>query len=222
LLLYGAYADGGPLRAPEVLGPVTSVLRADWELGSRLLAEALVPDADRELARSYARLRRESTSGETAASLLELWARTDLREILHEITAPTLVLHRREDPVVPIELARKLAVLIPGARFQALEGRCHQPWFGDPAAVLSAAGGFLNFTPPQRASREGGELSPQLTPREREVLALVAEGLDDASIAQHLVLSAHTVHRHMANIRTRLGQPSRAAAVALAARRGLI
>ena len=129
-----------------MLGPVTSVLRADWNLGSRLLAEAFVPDADRELARSYARLRRESTSGETAASLLELWARTDLREILHEITAPTLVLHRREDPVVPIGLAHKLAALIPGAQFQTLEGSCHQPWFGDPTDVLSAAGAFLNFT----------------------------------------------------------------------------
>jgi DNA-binding NarL/FixJ family response regulator len=37
-----------------------------------------------------------------------------------------------------------------------------------------------------------------------------------------LVLSAHTVHRHVANIRTRLGQPSRAAAAAVAAKHGLI
>jgi DNA-binding NarL/FixJ family response regulator len=60
-----------------------------------------------------------------------------------------------------------------------------------------------------------------LTAREREVLRLVAEGLRDREIAQRLVLSPHTVHRHVANIRTKLGRPSRAAAVAYAARHNL-
>ena len=51
---------------------------------------------------------------------------------------------------------------------------------------------------------------------------LVAHGLSDAQIAERLVLSPHTVHRHVANIRTKLGLASRAAAVAYAARQGLI
>jgi DNA-binding CsgD family transcriptional regulator/alpha-beta hydrolase superfamily lysophospholipase len=221
LLLFGAYADTAPLSTPALLRSVTSVLKADWELGSRLLAEAFLPDASRERAQSYARLRRESASGETASSLLELWARTDIRELLSEVTAPTLVLHRRDDPVVPAGLGRELAALIPGARFKTIDGRCHQPWFGDTMSALRAAGAFLNFTPPEPEGQKALEL-PQLTAREREVLRLVAQGLDDPSIAKHLVLSAHTVHRHMANIRARLRQPSRAAAVALAARHGLI
>jgi DNA-binding NarL/FixJ family response regulator len=54
------------------------------------------------------------------------------------------------------------------------------------------------------------------------VLRLVAEGLSDAEIAGRLIVSPHTVHRHVANIRTKLGQSSRAAAAAYAARRGLI
>jgi DNA-binding NarL/FixJ family response regulator len=61
-----------------------------------------------------------------------------------------------------------------------------------------------------------------LTAREREVLRLVADGLSDAEIAERLVLSPHTVHRHVANIRAKLRQPSRAAAAARAARDGLI
>ena len=61
-----------------------------------------------------------------------------------------------------------------------------------------------------------------LSDREREVLRLVAEGLGDAEIAARLVVSPHTVHRHVANIRTKLGQPTRAAAAAYAARNGLI
>lgn len=61
-----------------------------------------------------------------------------------------------------------------------------------------------------------------LTPRELEVLRLVAEGLSDPEIAVRLVVSEHTVHRHVANIRSKLRQPSRAAAAAYAARNGLL
>ena len=61
-----------------------------------------------------------------------------------------------------------------------------------------------------------------LTPRELEVLRLVAQGLNTAEIAERLVVSPHTVHRHMANIRAKLRLPSRAAAVAHAARVGLL
>ena len=64
----------------------------------------------------------------------------------------------------------------------------------------------------------GGELSP----REVDILRLVAQGLSDAEIAERLFLSPHTVHRHVANIRTRLRVPSRAAAVAHASRHGLL
>jgi DNA-binding CsgD family transcriptional regulator len=65
-----------------------------------------------------------------------------------------------------------------------------------------------------------------LSRREREVLKLVAHGLSDDEIAQQLILSPHTVHRHVANIRHKLrhklGRRSRTAAVAEAARLGLL
>jgi DNA-binding CsgD family transcriptional regulator len=62
----------------------------------------------------------------------------------------------------------------------------------------------------------------ELTAREREVLRLIVDGLSDEAIAERLVLSPHTVHRHVANIRSKLRQPSRAAAAAQAIREGLI
>jgi ATP/maltotriose-dependent transcriptional regulator MalT len=68
---------------------------------------------------------------------------------------------------------------------------------------------------------ERGALA-ELTPRELEILRLVAQGLNDAEIAERLVLSQHTVHRHVANVRTKLRLPSRTAAVAYAARAGLL
>jgi len=64
-------------------------------------------------------------------------------------------------------------------------------------------------------------LAGTLTPREREVLTLVARGLANPAIAVALGLSGHTVKRHVANILTKLDLPSRAAAAALAARHGM-
>ena len=61
-----------------------------------------------------------------------------------------------------------------------------------------------------------------LTTREVEVLRLVASGLSNQSIGERLFLSEHTVHRHLANIFSKLSVSSRAAAVAQAARRGLL
>jgi len=68
----------------------------------------------------------------------------------------------------------------------------------------------------------GASVESKLTAREIEVLRLVAEGLGDKEIADRLHLSGHTVHRHISNVRTKLGLPSRAAAVAWAAQNGLL
>jgi LuxR family transcriptional regulator, maltose regulon positive regulatory protein len=62
---------------------------------------------------------------------------------------------------------------------------------------------------------------PGLTPREREVLALLAEGLTNRLIAERLVVSEHTVHRHVTSILRKLDLPSRTAAAAVAVRSGL-
>lgn len=61
-----------------------------------------------------------------------------------------------------------------------------------------------------------------LTNREREVLCLVASGHTDRKIAESLIISPRTVHRHMSNIFVKLDVTSRAAAAAYAVRRGLI
>jgi LuxR family maltose regulon positive regulatory protein len=66
------------------------------------------------------------------------------------------------------------------------------------------------------------DVATALTQRELEVLRLVAQGLSNSEIAERLVLSEHTVHRHLANILGKLGLSSRAAAAAWGARAGLV
>lgn len=71
------------------------------------------------------------------------------------------------------------------------------------------------------SGRGSGEKGP-LSERELEVLRLAASGLTDGEISERLVVSPHTVHRHMANIRAKLGERSKAGVVAKAAREGLL
>ena len=61
-----------------------------------------------------------------------------------------------------------------------------------------------------------------LTRREAEVLALLTEGLTNRQIAERLVVSEHTVHRHVTNLLRKLDLPSRTAAAAHAVRSGLL
>jgi DNA-binding CsgD family transcriptional regulator len=75
----------------------------------------------------------------------------------------------------------------------------------------------------QRAlARDDAPADGVLSPREREVVRLLAAGMTNAEIASRLVLSEHTVHRHVANILLKLGARSRAAAAVTAAERGLL
>jgi DNA-binding CsgD family transcriptional regulator len=67
-----------------------------------------------------------------------------------------------------------------------------------------------------------GRARADLTTREAEILALVAEGLSNRQIAERLVVSEHTVHRHLANVYKELGVSTRAQAVAVAVERGAL
>jgi predicted ATPase/DNA-binding CsgD family transcriptional regulator len=91
----------------------------------------------------------------------------------------------------------------------------------DPAKVLAALGS-KNPAAGQGRAADSAEAVTVLTPRELDVLKLVAQGLSNPDIAQRLVLSEHTVHRHLANILRKLSLTSRAAAAAWGVRTGLV
>ena len=88
---------------------------------------------------------------------------------------------------------------------------------------LSRARGVLDSVSAARPATPADDANTAgLTPREIEVLRLVAEGLNNQAIGERLFVSEHTVHRHVANIFSKLSVSSRAAAVAQAARRNLL
>lgn len=221
LLLYGAYAYGPAIAPRQVREAIVTAVRSHWGLGSRVLADVFVGDVGTAEHERFARFQRAATSAETAAALLESVYRGDVRDVLERVRAPTLVVHRRSDRAIPYHLGRELAAGIPHAALLPLEGSAHFAWAGDAGAVVRALRSVLDREPARSAV---GAETPAvlLSRREREVLTLVARGLNDREIAEQLVVSPHTVHRHMANIRHKLGRGSRTAAVAEAARLGLL
>ncbi len=220
-MLYGSYADGASITGPSVREAILAAVRSHWGIGSRLLSDIFLGEAGAVEQEGFARFERLAASAETAARLLEQVYRNDVRDQLPLVKAPTLVVHRRGDRAIPYRLGREVAVGITGATLVPLEGSAHFPWAGDADSVVRALRAAAAVGAPDR-SADAEPAAGLLSLREREVLGLVAQGLNDREIAEQLILSPHTVHRHVANIRHKLGRGSRTAAVAEAARLGLL
>jgi pimeloyl-ACP methyl ester carboxylesterase/DNA-binding CsgD family transcriptional regulator len=227
LVLYGSYLNGAAIAAPAARETLLDLIRRHWGLGSRVLADVFIPGATAAERDEFVAFQRDSAPAELAARSLETTYAFSVEDSAGEIRSPTAVLHRRNDRAIPFELGRQLAARIPGAAFIALEGADHVAWYGDAEAVARAVLDFagvdrpeVEIAAPTHAPRAAA--GHDLSARELEVLCLVAAGLSDAEIAERLVVSPHTVHRHVANIRTKWRLPSRAAAVAHASRIGLL
>jgi pimeloyl-ACP methyl ester carboxylesterase/DNA-binding CsgD family transcriptional regulator len=223
LVLYGSYANGHALGPPEARKGMVDLVRSHWGLGSRLLADMFGPSWSPEDRAAFTAAQRACADAQVAADLLELIYETDVREDLPRVRAPALVVHREHDRAMRLRGAREVAALLPRAELVTLPGNAHLPWHGDGDAVLRAVAAFLGIkAPPVPVGEPDASLLDELSAREREVLGLVAQGLSDTKIAERLVISPHTVHRHVANILAKLRLPTRAAAAARAARTGLL
>ncbi len=218
LVLCGGYARGADISPPVVRDTLVEAVLTHWGLGSRVLADVFLPEATAQERAEFADFQRHCASPEQAAASLRALYAFDCTRELADITAPTLVLHRRDDRAIRFELGRDLCAAIQGAEFVELDGADHFPWRGDRAVTADEIVAFLEGTVPER--KPPAPTRSELSSREREVLALIAAGRTDTEIAAVLVLSPHTVHRHVANIRTKLGVGTRAAAAAWAVAHG--
>ena len=150
LILFAAFCGGYPHEEGEdaLLQALLDLMRAEWGVGARTTMGFVHPDADRdEMDKELAFLRAAST-GEVAARILEEgFKRTNVRESLPKITAPTLVMHRRGDKAVAAESGRIVASLIRNSRFVLLDGDHHMPFDSETEPVLRAMEEFLGVEP---------------------------------------------------------------------------
>ena len=141
LVLYGTFAQGARVRgddaSDETRDAVIALVQQGWAKDTpafrQLLTSFLLPDASAEEMGWFNDLQRISASAANASRLLRSLGDVDVVDYLPAITAPTLVLHCRDDSSTPFEQGRLIANRIPYARFVPLESRNHVLLPRDPA-----------------------------------------------------------------------------------------
>lgn len=140
LVLYGAYAQGrnrrGTPQDAATAQIMLAMMKQGWgEPGSafmRAFSSLYLTDATRDYVKWFADMQRLSASGEMAARIRNACDDIDISAALPDIKVPTLVIHARDDHVVPIEQGRRIAAGIPGAKFVTLDSENHIPVPSDP------------------------------------------------------------------------------------------
>jgi pimeloyl-ACP methyl ester carboxylesterase/DNA-binding CsgD family transcriptional regulator len=229
LVLCGAYGRGRMRRDAaqrEEAELLLELMRVGWGREDpafrNVFTSHFVPEATPEEVRAFDEMQRLSCTAEDAVRLSRAWYEIDVTGLLERVRTPTLVMHLRDDGIVPFEEGRVLAAGIPGARLVSLEGRNHLFRASDPGfeRFLAELRSFVatEHEPPPRRPERDREARAALSPQELEVLELVADGLSNDEIAERLVLSGRTVERHLSNVYAKLGVSGKAARAAAAAR----
>jgi pimeloyl-ACP methyl ester carboxylesterase/DNA-binding CsgD family transcriptional regulator len=222
LILLDGYLHGAMHRCAT--DEDRAFLEAQWrlvELGwgrddpavREFFTSRFIPDASAEVRAGLNEQQRRACDGRMAAQIMRARAFIDVRAVAPTVTVPTLVLHCEGDRVCPISLGREMAAAIPGARFESLPSANHIPLGDEPA--------FARFCEAVTEFVCDTGRTPLLTPRERELAALVAQGLDNAQIGAQLGVADKTVRNALSALYAKLGVDGRARAVARARDLGL-
>ena len=141
LILVGGCARGwrakNKPRLTQAFEAMMVLMRQGW--GGRnaafrqIFTTRFFPDSSQALAEEFNELQRLTTTPDNAAGLLSALGDIDIRDQLSSVRVPTLVLHSREDAVVPMKDGLELAGGIAGARFVPLESRNHMVLPTEPA-----------------------------------------------------------------------------------------
>jgi pimeloyl-ACP methyl ester carboxylesterase/DNA-binding CsgD family transcriptional regulator len=224
LILCGGFARGALRRSDEEARRMRAIIDLAPLWGSdnpafrQVFTSRFIPGGSDEQLRWFNELCRKTTAPELAGELLRARADTDVSALLPQVRTPTLVVHAREEAIAPLSEGRLLASEIPGAQFVELDSRNHVLLEHEPAwarfqdAVLEFTGQAMPAGPDP--AFDG------LSRREREVLALLTDGLGNAAIAERLGISEKTVRNHLSHLFDKLGVWSRAQAIVFARDRG--
>lgn len=220
LILFNAYAQGGRVRARTEAArleaeTLVNFIRIGWGRQNpafcQFFTNLFLPGGTAEQHRWWGDLERETASPEVAAETLWQMQGLDVLHLCPEVRVPTLVISCTDDMRVPFDEGAKIAAAIPGARFVPLDSANHVLLQDEPAWTIfhGELAAFLgDGTPPAPASRTAG-----LTEAEAEVLGLLAQGLDNRSIADRLGKSEKTVRNQVSVVLSKLGVQSRAQAI---------
>ena len=198
--------------------------RLGWGTGSpalrQVFAAKFMGESTEAQRKAFEECQRVTSTAEVAEKYLRAMFALDVKALAPRVSCPTIAFHSRNDQLVFLEQGRKLAALIPGARFVPLESKNHVPFRDEPAwqTLATALRSFLEEDGGGRALAPAKEL----TPRQLDVLRGVARGLTDKEIASELSLSPRTVEMHVARILAALACANRAQAVGKAKGLGLL
>jgi pimeloyl-ACP methyl ester carboxylesterase/DNA-binding CsgD family transcriptional regulator len=224
LVIYGGYARGGLVRGgrhAEHYRALMEMVRLGWGSDNALFRQAFtarfVPSGNHEQLDWFNDLCRRTVAPEMAYRIIEARASTNIVDLLPQVRVPTLVIHARDDEVIPIAEGRRLAAEIPNAEFVELDSRNHV-LLGHEPAWREFQRAVREFTGVARdEARPEGE-SP-LTPRERRLLDLLREGKSNAQIAAEAFISEKTVRNTLSSVYRKLGVANRAQAIVRAGAR---
>ena len=227
LVLYGGYARGpfrrGDSDKERLYRAMIDLVRLGWGSDNptfrQIFTSRFIPGGTDEQLDWFNDLCRKTTSAELAARLLESRAMMDVVSLLEKVRTPTLVLHSRDDDVVPITEGHIVAAGIPDAQFIELDSKNHVLLENEPAWERFCEE-VLQFVGIQTTARQEDSAFDSLSRRESEVLALITEGLSNAQIADRLSISEKTVRNHVSKVFDKLGVWTRAQAIVFAHERG--
>jgi pimeloyl-ACP methyl ester carboxylesterase/DNA-binding CsgD family transcriptional regulator len=237
LVTFGGFARGRLKRgmAPELVRAVSTLIAEGWGMDNpayrQLFTSQFMPEGTPEQVSWFNELQRMSTSPENAARIYDASSQADVVDRLPQIGAPTLVLHAMHDERIPYDEAKLIASLIPHADLVGLDSRNHLTLADEPAweSLIANVRHFLQTGEPlpesettQRKPAGNGSSTDGLTPREIDVLRLLAEGRSNQEIAAELVISINTVTNHVKNILAKTGTGNRTEAANYAHRHGLM
>lgn len=136
LVLLGSYASG-PAAFPsvEMRDAAVDLVRAHSRIGTGLIAGLFRPDASAAASRHLASVMRDCADPQTAADYLAAVYTADVSHLLPQVTAPALVMHYRNDRLVPFRGGQQLASGLPAARFIPFDGDYHLPHARDLTAI---------------------------------------------------------------------------------------
>jgi pimeloyl-ACP methyl ester carboxylesterase len=141
LILCGGFACGrlkrGSKAEIEQQQAMLTLMRQGWgqdnPMFRQIFTSLFMPDATAEQMRWFNDLQRTTASPENAVRIRRAVGEIDVSHLLGRVAVPTLILHRRDDAVQPFEEGRRMAAMIPGARFVARDGRNHPILETEPA-----------------------------------------------------------------------------------------